>query len=660
MNSKPLSIILLAASVAGIAWASTAVGDGSMLPAIVAAVSMLAGIIDVVLFAASSGSAVAGVLAAVISIALAASAAGVTTLAMVGEEAGETAPVETTVETTEETVKVTPSTPDAEPMKPQQETEPSVTAPGTVPGAVPSTSPEAVVTVPSAPVVYVREQTLVPDGEEAEAAAEEALAEEFEEAPVEEVIEEALGEEAAVEEILEEEAPTEEAVAVVPSAPAVPSSPSLAVSSKVLAGVPEEPQITSAEAELEPVVITESVLGYMLTVTAYPGKVILEYPSIVTEEDAAGFFAYEVDKYGEAYLAGIYYTSEKGSSTLRVPETVSEETIVSAVPVLVDDIIEYVSLLLAPAVPEEPQVTAVEAEEVEEAYEPIVITESVLGYTLTVTVYPGKVVLGYPSIVTEEDAAGFFAYEIDKYGEAYLAGIYYTSEKGASTLRVPETVSDETIVSAVPVLVDDIIEYVSLLLAPAVSEEPQVTAVEAYEPIVITESVLGYTLTVTVYEEKVVLEYPSIVTEEDAAGFFAYEVDKYGEAYLAGIYYTSEKGASALTVPETVSEETIVSAVPVLVDDIIEYVSLLLAPAEEAVIVPVVEAEVPEIPEVDVRSIMLIEEPVPDAPEVDVRSIMLSEEEIPETPDVDVRSIELLEAEVPDAPEIYYTIYLED
>ena len=633
MNSKPLSIILLAASVAGIAWASTAVGDGSMLPAIVAAVSMLAGIIDVVLFAASSGSAVAGVLAAVISIALAASAAGVTTLAMVGEEAGETAPVETTVETTEETVKVTPSTPDAEPMKPQQETEPSVTVPGTVPGAVLSTSPEAVVTVPSAPVVYVREQTLVPDGEEAEAAAEEAPAEEIEEAPVEEVIEEAPGEEAAVEEILEEEATAEEAVAVVPSAPAVPSSPSLAVSSKVLAGVPEEPQITAAEAEFEPVVITESVLGYTLTVTVYPGKVILEYPSIVTEEDAAGFFAYEVDKYGEAYLAGIYYTSEKGVSTLLVPETVSEETIISAVPVLVDDIIEYVSVLLAPAVPEEPQVTVVEAAEVEEAYEPIVITESVLGYTLTVTVYEEKVVLEYPSIVTEEDAAGFFAYEVDKYG-SYIDGIYYTSEKGASTLRVPETVSDETIVSAVPVLVDDIIEYVSVLLAPAVPEEPQVTAAEAYEPIVITESVLGYTLTVTVYEEKVVLEYPSIVTEEDAAGFFAYEVEKYGEAYLAGIYYTSEKGASTLLVPETVSEETIVSAVPVFVDDIIEYVSLLLA--------PVAEIEVPDAPEVDVRSIMLIEEPVPDAPEVDVRSI------------------ELLEAEVPDAPEIYYTIYLED
>ena len=654
MNSKPLSIILLAASVAGIAWASTAVGDGSMLPAIVAAVSMLAGIIDVVLFAASSGSAVAGVLAAVISIALAASAAGVTTLAMVGEEAGETAPVETTVETTEETVKVTPSTPDAEPMKPQQETEPSVTAPGTVPGAVPSTSPEAAVTVPSAPVVYVREQTLVPDGEEAEAAAEEALVEEIEEeAPVEEVIEEAPGEEAAAEEILEEEVPAEEAVAVVPSAPVVPSSPSLAVSSKVLAGVPEEPQITSAEAELEPVVITESVLGYTLTVTVYPGKVILEYPSIVTEEDAAGFFAYEIDKYGEAYLAGIYYTSEKGASTLRVPETVSEETIVSAVPVLVDDIIEYVSLLLAPAVPEEPQVTVVEAAEVEEAYEPIVITESVLGYTLTVTVYPGKVILEYPSIVTEEDAAGFFAYEIDKYG-SYIDGIYYTSEKGASALRVPETVSEETIVSAVPVLVDDIIEYVSLLLAPAVPEEPQVTAVEveeAYEPIVITESVLGYTLTVTVYEEKVVLGYPSIVTEEDAAGFFAYEVEKYG-SYIAGIYYTSEKGASALRVPETVSDEAIVSAVPVLVDDIIEYVSLLLA--------PVVEIEVPDAPEIDVRSIMLIEEPVPDVPEVDVRSIMLSEEELPEVPEVDVRSIELLEAEVPDAPEIYYTIYLED
>ena len=643
MNSKPLSIILLAASVAGIAWASTAVGDGSMLPAIVAAVSMLAGIIDVVLFAASSGSAVAGVLAAVISIALAASAAGVTTLAMVGEEAGETAPVETTVETTEETVKVTPSVPDAEPMKPQQETEPSVTAPGTVPGAVPSTSPEAAVTVPSAPVVYVREQTLVPDGEEAEAAAEEALAEEFEEVPVEEVIEEALGEEAAVEEILEEEAPAEEAVAVVPSAP------SLAVSSKVLAGVPEEPQITSAEAELEPVVITESVLGYTLTVTVYEEKVVLGYPSIVTEEDAAGFFAYEVEKYG-SYIAGIYYTSEKGASTLRVPETVSEETIVSAVPVLVDDIIEYVSLLLAPAVPEEPQVTAVEAAE---AYEPIVITESVLGYTLTVTVYEEKVVLEYPSIVTEEDAAGFFAYEVEKYG-SYIDGIYYTSEKGASALTVPETVSDETIVSAVPVLVDDIIEYVSLLLAPAVPEEPQVTAVEAaeaYEPIVITESVLGYTLTVTVYEEKVVLGYPSIVTEEDAAGFFAYEVEKYG-SYIDGIYYTSEKGASTLLVPETVSDETIVSAVPVLVDDIIEYVSLLLA--------PVVEIEVPDAPEIDVRSIMLIEEPVPDAPEVDVRSIMLIEEEIPETPDVDVRSIELLEAEVPDAPEIYYTIYLED
>ena len=396
----------------------------------------------------------------------------------------------------------------------------------------------------------------------------------------------------------------EEAPAVrVPSAPTVTNTATLVEDETVLIILPpiiiapaeeivEEPVIAAAE----PVVISETLFGYTITVSVLNSTVLVEYPSIVTQADAAAFYAYEVAKYG-SFIDGITYTLAEGSSTLYIP--LEDEVIVSYVPVFFDDIVEYVNLILAPValvveeapavrVPSAPAVTntatlvedepvvlppVILAPVVETVATPSVISETLFGYTITVSVLNSTVLVEYPTVVTQADAAAFYAYEVAKYG-SFIDGITYTLAEGSSTLYIP--LEDEVIVSYVPVFFDDIVEYVSLLLAPAAASEEAM-------PVVISETLFGYTITVSVLNSTVLVEYPTVVTTADAAAFFAYEVAKYG-SFIDGITYTLADGSSTLYIP--LEDEVIVSYVPVFFDDIVEYVNLLLAPAEEPVEVP--------------------------------------------------------------------------
>ena len=112
--------------------------------------------------------------------------------------------------------------------------------------------------------------------------------------------------------------------------------------------------------------------------------------------------------------------------------------------------------------PAPPMEDAPVMESEETVSEPVVISKSIYGYTVTVSVLDGKAVVEYPSVVTQDDAASFYAYEVEKYG-SYIDGITYRLEDGASTLSVP--LSDDAIVDNVPVFANDIMEYVSALLS---------------------------------------------------------------------------------------------------------------------------------------------------------------------------------------------------
>ena len=106
----------------------------------------------------------------------------------------------------------------------------------------------------------------------------------------------------------------------------------------------DAPVMETEEIVSEPVVISKSIYGYTVTVSVLDGKAVVEYPSVVTQDDAASFYAYEVEKYG-SYIDGITYRLEDGSSTLSVP--LADDAIVDNVPVFANDIMEYVSALLS-------------------------------------------------------------------------------------------------------------------------------------------------------------------------------------------------------------------------------------------------------------------------------------------------------------------------
>lgn len=200
--------------------------------------------------------------------------------------------------------------------------------------------------------------------------------------------------------------------------------------------------------------------------------------------------------------------------------------------------------------------------------EPVVISQSVYGYSLEVTVDGSTVTLAYPSVVTKDDAAGFYASEVEKYGASYLSGITYKLSDGATTLTVPASVSEDTIVSSVPTLADDIVAYVkSLVSGKAETAEPE--AAEA-GPVVVTNDIYGYELDVTIDGSTVTLAYPSIVTKDDAAGFFASEAENYG-TLLNGVYYKLDDGSATITVPEGVSSDTLAAYIPALVSDIVAF-----------------------------------------------------------------------------------------
>ena len=120
---------------------------------------------------------------------------------------------------------------------------------------------------------------------------------------------------------------------------------------------------------------------------------------------------------------------------------------------------------------------AVEAEEpAPVAAEPEMITYTLAGYELTFVIGDGYVDLLYPSIVTDGDAAAFFAYEVEKYG-SLADGITYSFIDDGARLNLPASIDSETAKAYVQPMFQDITAYVMALSAPKTAETVEVASV---------------------------------------------------------------------------------------------------------------------------------------------------------------------------------------
>ncbi len=352
------------------------------------------------------------------------------------------------------------------------------------------------------------------------------------------------------------------------SAPEKAEVPSAPVMKEPVAEIAEEPEAMPAET------FTMIYGGYVLTVAIGDGYADLFYPSIVTENDVKCFFAYERAKYGSA-VDGITYTLFDGGARLTLPQSVDRDIAEANVPFLFEDIKEYAGMLSAPAA--EPEIAEIAPE---------YITYKLAGYELTFVVADGYVDLLYPSIVTESDAASFFAYEVEKYG-SMLDGITYSFIDGGARINLPQSVDRATAKSYVQPMFQDITAYVMMLSAPE-KTEPEPALVDSY-----VFNYDGYDLVISIGDGYADILYPSIVTESDAEGFFAYEMAKYGSA-VDGITYSFIDGGARLDLPQSVDRETAKANAPVLFADVVEYIgsfSTPSAPGEGISSEPVVAAE---------------------------------------------------------------------
>ena len=153
--------------------------------------------------------------------------------------------------------------------------------------------------------------------------------------------------------------------------------------------------------------------------------------------------------------------------------------------------------IVLPAVPAAPQEEVPQEEPVPVADEPETITYKLAGYELTFVIGDGYVDLLYPSIVTDGDAAAFFAYEVEKYG-SLADGITYSFIDGGARLNLPASVDSETAKAYVQPMFQDITAYVMALSAPkaeAPAAEAEEPAPAVAEPETITYKLAGYEFT---------------------------------------------------------------------------------------------------------------------------------------------------------------------
>ena len=204
----------------------------------------------------------------------------------------------------------------------------------------------------------------------------------------------------------------------------------------------------------------------------------------------------------------------------------------------------------------------------------IVLTEDIelSVYTpTTLTILPGK---GEYAFTTDADTEQFL--NMSDHPVSTYDAVTATETEVAPMSGVNRTASQEAFAISAA-------DYYNVIYdeEPAVAEEVPETIVEEPEPVIDRHDFTygGYTLTVLVGDGYADILYPSIVTEDDAIGFFVYEAAKYGSA-IDGITYSFIDGGARLDLPQSISRETANANAEVLFNDIVEYIATLSVPAD--------------------------------------------------------------------------------
>ena len=214
--------------------------------------------------------------------------------------------------------------------------------------------------------------------------------------------------------------------------------------------VPEESEAPAAEAPaaapvpaVVPVEMEISYLGYTLGIEAYDSYTIVSYPvSVVTTGDVEAFLAAESEKYGAAASGIVYSFPAEGELRLDYPAGVTSAERRALAAAFATDVIDTVNDIFSVS------------------GEPVTVTHSYQGYSLSIEISEGSAVLTYPDFVTSAEAEEFFALINLEYGDT-LGGVYYTIDgPGVAVFTYPDDVGFAEVNAFSAIFVTVLIEYI--------------------------------------------------------------------------------------------------------------------------------------------------------------------------------------------------------
>ena len=193
---------------------------------------------------------------------------------------------------------------------------------------------------------------------------------------------------------------------------------------------------------------------------------------------------------------------------------------------------------------------------------PVYMEIGYLGYTLGIECYDSYAIVSYPaSVVTVGDVESFLADESVKYGAAASGIVYSFPAEGELRLDYPAGVTAAERRALAAAFTTDVIDTVNEIFSVS------------GEPVTVTHTYQGYSLTLEISQGSAVVTYPDFVTAAEAEGFFAAINLEYGDT-LGGVYYTIDgPGVAVFTYPESVGFAEVNAFSALFVTALIEYIA---------------------------------------------------------------------------------------
>lgn len=177
---------------------------------------------------------------------------------------------------------------------------------------------------------------------------------------------------------------------------------------------------------------------------------------------------------------------------------------------------------------------------------------SIAGIAVNIDSKDGSTVISYPEGISDEEVEAFLDDELEKYA---LVGIvsYEITEDGV-VITYPEDVDEEARAEAIAILTEDLASYVNeeeVVAEESASVEEK--AAEEIYPLIAVITAKDISSNVESYADHTTFTIPSSVSEDDAAAFFDYEIERYG--YEDTVTYEMEDGVLVLSYPAPQKEE---------------------------------------------------------------------------------------------------------